>query len=128
MNYTSELDDNSGICTVRVTGEYRRPDDSDRLKRFAVEFSEKYKCGLFLFDLSQADVVSGTYSSFEAGDPEGELAEKLKYVKTAMVRNYLTEDDYFFETVAVNRGYQVRIFKSFENAVQWLSSGAPPRY
>jgi len=122
MKYTSELDDKSGICTVRVTGEYRRPGDSDRLKRFAVEFAAKHKCGLFLFDLSQADVISGTYESFEAGNPQGEFAEKLKHVKTAMVRNCLTEDDYYFETVAVNRGYLIRVFKSAEAAMKWLKS------
>ena len=121
MKYTSEFDGNSGICTVRVTGEYRRPEDSDRLKSFAVEFSGKHKCHLFLFDLSQADVISGPYSSFESGNPKGEFAEKLRYVKTAMVRKRLTEDDYFFETVAVNLGYPIRVFTSFEKAVQWLS-------
>ncbi|MBN2000298.1 hypothetical protein JW935_22300 [candidate division KSB1 bacterium] len=120
MKYTSEFDNTSGICTVRVTGEYRRPDDSDKLKHFAIDFFMEHGCRLFLFDMTQTRVISGTMPTFNAANPPDELAQSLRKIKTAFVRRELDEDDRFFENVAVNRGFPLRAFDSFDKAVEWL--------
>ncbi|ADI85516.1 hypothetical protein [Geobacter sulfurreducens] len=123
MNYTHEFDETSGICTIQVTGVFRRPEDSDELKRFAADFFTSNGCRLFLVDVSQTELIAGTMPTFYAGTPQGELARVLRQVKTAFVRRSLTEDDHFLETVAVNRGFKLRAFDSIDKAVAWLARG-----
>ena len=120
MKYTSEFDSINGICTVSVTGKYRRPEDSDELKRFAVDYFTKHGCRLFLIDMTQAEVIGGTMGSFKAANPQGELAQSLREIKTAFVRQELTRDDLFYENVAVNRGFQLRAFDTLYKAIEWL--------
>ena len=120
MEYTSELESTSGICTVRVSGEFRRPEDSNDLKQFAVDFFVEKGCRLFLIDLTQAEVIGGTIQAFDAANPQGEIAQPLRNIKTAFVRRKLTENDRFYENTAFNRGYLLRAFDSLDKAVEWL--------
>ncbi len=124
MEYTSEFDSTNGICTVHVTGEFHRPVDSDKLKRFAVDFSVEHGCFLFLIDLTQAEVTGGTTATFDAANPQGAIADGLRKIKTAFVRRELTEDDLFYENVAVNRGFQLRALDTVEKATEWLMENA----
>jgi hypothetical protein len=122
MEYISQFDGANGICTVRVSGVFRRPNDSDELKQFAVRYSREQGCQRFLFDMTNAEVIAGTMPTFNAASPKGELAQALRTIKTAFVRPELTEDDRFFETVAVNRGFPLRAFDSLDNALEWLKT------
>jgi hypothetical protein len=121
MKYNSELNSTDGVCTVHVTGKFRRPEDSDELKRVAVDFFTEHGIRLFLIDLRQAEVTGGTMSMFEAANPKGVLAESLREVKTAFVGGKLSEDDRFYENVAVNQGYQLWEFETLNQAVEWLT-------
>jgi hypothetical protein len=120
MEYTSEFDSGSGICTVCVTGEFRRPEHSDELKRFAVDFFTEHGCRLFLIDMTQTEVIGGTMPTFDAANPQGELAQSLRKIRTAFVRRELTEEDRFYENVAVNRGFQLHACTTTDEAVKWL--------
>lgn len=121
MRYSSEIDTTNGICRVHVTGKFVRPDDSDELKRFAVDTFTNHGCCFFLIDLTEAHVVGGTMPTFAAAKPEGEIANSLRRIKTAFVRRELSDDDRFYETVAVNRGFSLRAFDTCEKAVEWLT-------
>jgi len=120
MRYETDFDDADGICSVRIEGTYRRPEDSNELKGFAVTYAAEHGCRRFLFDLRDAEIVGGTMETFSAATPEGDLARSLRSVKTAFVRPKLSEDDRFFETVAVNRGFRLRAFETMERARTWL--------
>ena len=120
MKYTSELDSSNGICTVNVTGDYHRPMDSDEIKRFAIEFYIDHGCHLFLIDLRQAEVLSGTISSYRAAKTRAAVTKHLRKLKAAFVRKELTEGDLFYENLSVNRGFQLRAFDSVGMAEWWL--------
>lgn len=64
MEYTTEFNETNGICTVRVTGIHKRPDDSLTLQQFARDFGDERGCQLFLFDMTQADIVGGTTNTY----------------------------------------------------------------
>ena len=124
MRYTPEFDSTNGICIIRVTGEYQRPQDSDIMKHIAIDIFTKQGYRLFLIDLTQAKVMSSTMSTFFAANPKGELAEKLRKIRTAFVRRELTADDHFYENVAINRGFQLHAFDTLDKAVEWLKQTA----
>jgi hypothetical protein len=120
MEYTSELDSTGNICTVHVTGKLYSPKDGDELKRAAVRIYSEHACSLFLFDMTHAEIVTGTMQAFDTGSPQGELAERLRRFKVAVLYSDLTEHEQFFENVAVNRGFRVHVFNEIDKAVEWL--------
>lgn len=121
MKYSSEIDKTNGICRVKVTGKFIRPDDSDELKHFALGIFTNNGCCRFLIALTEAEVVGGTMPTYDAANPTGEIANSLRRIKTAFVRRELSEDDRFYENVAVNRGFSLRAFDKCEIAVEWLT-------
>jgi len=123
MKFTSKFDSTNNIYIIHVTGTYRRPVNSDELKEFAIRCFNEHGYRLFLIDLTDAEVAGGTMETFYAASPKNEPAQPLRALKAAFVRNELTKDDHFFETVAVNRGYYLRAFDSCDKAIGWLKHG-----
>ena len=122
MKFTSEFDKALGICAVRVTGRHTRPDDSLILQRFTREFGEERGCRKFLFDMTQATISGGTMGAFQTGtvplDPDRRQTEQ----RIALVYSGEMADHEFMENVAVNRGYEVRVFDAIDKAILWLNS------
>jgi hypothetical protein len=120
MEYTFEIDNVSNICTVRITGSYHRSTHSPELKQFACDLYKEKGCRHFLFDMTNAHMASRTIDTFSAANPKAEMEEALRHHRTAILLSEITEDDRFFETVAVNRGFQLRIFNEIDKAMEWL--------
>lgn len=120
VEYTHEYDSENGICIVCVTGVFSRPVDSDIMKEFALDFFNEHNCHRFLFDLTKAEVLGETMQLYAAANPDEKKFSTLRKLRTAFVRRELTDDDYFFETVAVNRGFTHRGFDTVEKAMEWL--------
>lgn len=120
MKYTSKYDETSGICSVRVTGKHKRPKDSLTLQQFAWDFGGERNCQRFLFDMTQAEIIGGTMDTFEAGtiptDPDHMQVKK----KIALAYSGDMTDHKFMENVAVNRGYNLRVFDQIDKALEWL--------
>ena len=120
MEYTSEFDNTNNICTVRVTGKYYRERESEKLKRFAVDFHAENGCCLFIFDMTQAEIVATTMETFEAAAPRPDIFRDLIKIKTAFLYRVITDEERFMEDVAVNRGLQAKLFDVYDKAVEWL--------
>lgn len=122
MNYTSEYDEASGICTIRVTGKHKRPEDSLVLQQFARDFEDEQNCRLFLFDMTQATIIGGTVDTFETGTvPTDKDRTQLKQKIALAYSGDITEHK-FMENVAVSRGYTLRVFEQIDKALEWLKS------
>lgn len=120
MEYTAEFDEINLICTVRVTGQHKRPKDSIVLQQFAHDFGEEYDCKRFLFDFTQAQTIGGTMDAYDAGTVPVDTDHKLIRTKFALLFNGDLADHKFMEDVAVNRGYMVRVFNDCNQAIAWL--------
>lgn len=120
MEYTVEYDEANGICTVRVTGKHKRPDDSLALQRFARDFDDERGCKRFLFDMTKAEIIGGTMEMFEIGTVPVDPNHKQKRQKVALVYSGNLDDHKFMENVAVNRGYNLRVFDGIDKAIEWL--------
>lgn len=121
IEYKYELDNNSGICLVFVTGTFKRPENTREMQVLMSDLHDKYGYHRFFFDLTRASVESETLSTFEAGSksPSG-MDELIRRFSIAIVYAELTDDEKFFEDVASNRGYRLRVFEEIDDAKQWL--------
>jgi hypothetical protein len=120
MEYTFDFDKASGLCTVCVSGKFKRPESSRELQRLMCDIYDKHGYVLFLFDLTNAVVESSTLNAFDAAAPPSSMSETLRKFQIAIVYSKLTETDRFFENVAVNRAYRVRVFDDRDKAIEWL--------
>ena len=124
MKYTYVFDESSGICAVTVTGEVKRPEESQILQQFAHDFGPEKGCSKYLFDMTRARPIGNTMDIYAAGSCVVDTDNRQKRYKTASVYAELTDDHRFLETVAVNRGYSMRVFGRDEmnQAIEWLGS------
>lgn len=94
------------------------------MQRLMCELHEEYKCRHFLFDLTNAVVVASTMETFDAGSEAPKMESTIRLFRLAIVYSKLTENERFFENVAVNRGYQLRVFDNMDRAIEWLRPAA----
>ncbi len=120
MKYTHQFDEDSGICTIRVTGQHERPKDSLVLQQFARDYGEERGCQKFLFDMTQAEIIGGTFDIYGTGTVPVDPDHKQLTQKIALLYSGDMTEHRFMETVAVNRGYQLRVFDKIESAIEWL--------
>ena len=120
MKLSAELDREENILAIHVRGEYRRPDDGFEAQRFVVDSYSEYGCRRVLLDLTDATVIPGTMPAFETAHPNPDMAAELLKFSFAAVYREITEDERFFENVAVNRGLRIRVFDELEEALEWL--------
>lgn len=121
MDYTTEFDETREICTVRVTGRHRRPQDSLTLQQVARDFGDELGCSRFLFDMTEAEIIGGTMDTFETGTVPVDHDHKQTRQRIALLYVGDLADHKFMEDVAVNRGYQLRVFDDRDKAVEWLA-------
>lgn len=120
MEYKYDYDRNSGICTVKVTGEHRRPDDTILLQQFARDFGNEHGCERFLFDMTGATIIGDFLGTYKAGTVPNDRDYMQIKQRVALLYTIITEDCRFLEDVAVNRGYKLRVFDQKEKAMDWL--------
>lgn len=124
MHFTHELDESSGICKITVNGTVKRPDDSLILQQFALDFDKVKGYQKFLFDMRKAEFIGGTMDVYKTGTFPADTDRRQTREKMALVYAEVTDEHKFMETVAVNRGYQLRVFghNGMNDAIEWLTS------
>ena len=120
MEYTVGFDDDGDICTVQVTGTLRRPEDSLTLQQLARDVGVKQNYLRFLFDMTQAEIIGDTSGAYEAGTVPVDTDRQQVRQRIALVYSGDLTNHKFLETVAVNRGYQLRVFDNLDMALEWL--------
>ena len=110
MEYTIDFDISRGICTVRVTGLHKRPQDSLVLQQLSREYGDKYGCRKFLFDMRQAHIIAGTFDTYETGTVPVDSDRKQLQQRIALVYAGDLSDHKF----------QLRVFDRKDMALEWL--------
>jgi len=120
MEYTVEFDEANEICTVHVTGKHKRPEDSLALQKLARDIGDEQGCQQFLFDMTQAEIIASTMDTFVTGTVPIDTDHRQLQQRIALVYSGDLSDHRFMETVAVNRGYQLRVFDKMDEALDWI--------
>jgi len=126
MQFTTEFDEANDLWTVRVSGVHKRPEDSIVLQRAIREAGREKHGGRFLVDMRGATIVGGVMDTFEVGRVPVDFGPDQGHFKVALVYAGSLETHRFMETVAVNRGFRIRIFDEMEPAFRWLESKSQP--
>jgi hypothetical protein len=83
--------------------------------------ASKHECRRFLNDMRRAEIDFTTFELYGLPGILGAAGFDRSW-RRAIVAHEQFEDYYFYETVAVNRGYQVKVFADFDEAMTWLKS------
>jgi hypothetical protein len=122
MEYTTEFNEETGICTVTVKGQVNRPDDSYELQNFSREFDKSNNCKRFLFDMRNADIIGEPGDSVLIGmSPEDNESLQRHHVVASVYADNKSEHK-LIQTVARVRGYEFRVFTQIDQAYDWLKS------
>ena len=124
MKFTHDYDESSGVCTITVTGEVKRPHDSQELQQFALCFGKTQGCRKFLFDMTDAKITGGVTEAYHTGTFQADKEHQQIWQKMALIYTKVTKEHKFMETVAVNRGYLLKIFgqPDRDDAIRWLTT------
>lgn len=103
----------TGTMTVEVLNE---------MVREAIESSRLHNSRLFLVDHRKVLITMSFLDTFN----RPQELDRLGFPRDTRIAQVFPEAYLemfrFFETVSLNRGYQIRIFKDIESAEEWLSS------
>jgi hypothetical protein len=109
------------ILIIPVIGDYKRRDeDVSEIQRVIIEACSKYGCRKVVIDFTQAKLTGSVMSIFKTGNPPEKVSNELRKIRFAHVYLKISEDEQFFENVAVNRGFNIRVFDEFKKAIEWL--------
>ena len=121
MPYTVNFLDSEGIVTVVNSGVLEYKDYSEQARE-AHELSLTKDSYLFLADCTK---MVNNADLFEILDLPG-LYERIKVSRSIKVAVLLSEDAAtnedirFYETVCLNRGWNVKVFSNQDSALVWL--------
>jgi len=105
---------------VKITGVVERPDDSVRMQRLSVHLEKEYDCHRFLFDMTQAEIISTEKSAIHVGLVPADVQQIQKNQKVAtMYAGDLTQHQIMVD-VANGQGYNIAIFNTRKEALLWL--------
>ena len=123
MGFKVDYDKTKGLCTLQVMGLFGSAEDTREAQQIVAGIHTEHGCKHVLIDMTQADVSVDTLTIFGAGDPQEKLAAHLRKFKSAFLYREINDNLRFFETVATNRGFQVRVFDRRDQALAWLREG-----
>lgn len=117
ITYQSEMKE--GLLTITASG---RDDNSQQVIDYGtsiINLAVLYDARLILCDERNLDYALGTFETFEAAKTIAKLAPKVARIAVLCKPEFLN-DGKFWETVAVNRGLQVRMDIDLDRAQKWL--------
>jgi hypothetical protein len=121
MPYTMEYLEEEGICLITNTDVFTHADFMKQALE-ALEVSQRKKCDKFLVDCTSMTVQSRTMDIYATSAYYAEIgAPRKNQIALVAPTGTKTEEDLrFYETVCINRGWQVKMFADKESAMQWF--------
>lgn len=122
MEYTTEFDKVNEICIIRVKGKLRRPDDSIAIQKFVRNYYKKKGYCRFLIDMRQVQIIGEEKDTFSIGTIPVDTDKKMKTTphQVALVYSSTSVDEIFLENVAVDKGYNIKVFTKIDKAFEWF--------
>lgn len=120
MPFRIHYNHEKGCFIGRITGHW----DVNKLMRYLqalIRASSKNSSSLYLHDLRKAEIDIPAFEIYNLPKAITTILPDNRKWRGAIVVSKNTEQYRFFETVAVNHGYNVKIFLDFDEAMNWLA-------
>jgi hypothetical protein len=121
MPYEIRFLEEKGIISIENSGELTYDELIEQTKR-AINLGLENNSHLFLTDFSNVAVHASTMEVFQFPEIYEQLGmakmSKIAVLVSGMELN--TEELKFYETICLNRGWQVKIYLEKEPAIEWL--------
>jgi len=121
MDIQFEFLEDEKILVIKGPDNYEiSPYNTESLKRSVDKLIELncYKC---LIDFRNKNLIFSTTGPFSRSKILKEYKASRR-IKFAWLIDEITEDVKFYQTVLVNRGWQVHMFTDYDQAIAWLNS------
>ena len=118
VEYDSELGIVQGSYVGRVTA-----DEFKEATIKAIGLAKDNNTNLFLIDDSEYEGGASLFGLFELPDLHVELeADRISRAALILPSSGMAaaEDARFYETICLNRGWQVKVFSKRQDAIDWL--------
>jgi hypothetical protein len=123
--HVTHYEADSGLVIIRYAGVIGL-DDVRKGSREAVKLMAANNAMLAIVDTRDIDFRLSTLEIFDLPTTlSAIIAEsglELRKIRRALLVSTINEDFHFVETVALNRGYQVKLFEDEIEARQWLNN------
>jgi hypothetical protein len=120
MKYSTEFNEINSICTIQVTRDFLRPDDSLLLRQIIRDLAIEQSHRLFLCDLTQAEIKGKWTDAAPAITGYDDPKYKMATAKTALVYSSNLSDNKLLESTASTQGYLISVFDDIAKAIEWL--------
>lgn len=111
---------NSNLLRVKALG---KDDNLGQVIEYGfaiIQYALSTGCSRILCDETELEYTLGTLDTFESAKFISENAPRI--AKVAIVcKSEQIQDAQFWETVAVNRGVSVKVFKGMREAEEWIN-------
>ncbi|MBN2738399.1 MAG: hypothetical protein JXR70_15560 [Spirochaetales bacterium] len=120
MNYTISISDDKKYIILKNTGKITSENVKQRIIE-AHQVGEKYNLHCYLMDLVEANNTDTIVNNYDFAYKD--MKENKGINMFACVAFLVAENDHshdFIETVLINAGYDIKLFRSKEKAIQYL--------
>ena len=120
MTYALTAEKDGEILRARATGK-RTLETVLGLMRDIYEMNAQHRCSMILVDIAELEGRLKTLDSFELVTTGFSSVRDGAVVKCAIVVGTELDDNYgYLENLAVNRGFNLKMFESTKGAEEWL--------
>ena len=119
MNFDITYNPEINCLIGKVTGDL----DIDTVKEYVRKISsmaEKHDCKRFINDLREANIRLSIANFYNAPNLVSGKVFDRTWERAILVKKK-TDKLSFFETTSLNQGFHVKVFESFDEALEWLN-------
>lgn len=121
ITYDFMVEDN--LLSVTAAGFDESLEEVQRYGLAIIQEALRHNITMILCDETRLEYRLGTFDTFQSADFIATQAPRLARIALICDPRF-TQDAKFWETVVVNRGLTVRVFKEVEMAKNWLRKSA----
>lgn len=106
------------IVMCQVSGKYEFTQKSDLIEQLNTSMKE-HNCKKCIIDYRHSDVILNTFVAYNRPETFQEIGFDNKAAGAIVFKN-LTKECFFYEDVCQNRGWNMKVFDDYDQALKWL--------
>ncbi len=122
MDFEADEGPNAGFMHLKVSGEYKRPEDSFVLEEFMVEALRTKGINRILLDFYHAEIEGGMSGAYSIGAGPRKPGVFPQDFKLAAVYKVIHADTLFLESSLRECGFFFKVFTNTQDALAWLET------